>query len=281
MVGRDRAEEWVCAISDRDRGEVRTGEAGRVMGAKELGELNETQVDRKARKRKALAALGLPSTHKLPKCPHRSWRKAVKLGAPHTDAGHVCNECRCDKSAGTGTPHVGVGYCYIHERRHPKRVNQEVATNMANAIQQGYPDKPYRYIDNSEYAEEIQRKADECETVLSAREEAIVIQTQIQRLIKEMSDPNSSFTESTKNGPQPASDGYKIAILTKLTATYATLAKLEFQITDDRYVPVEQVMSWIASFVRIIEQKIPKELYDEIIEEVKKVPQPRSGRRKK
>ena len=151
--------------------------------------------------------------------------------------------------------------------------------NQANAIQQGYPDKPYRYLDNSEYAKEIQKRADECEGIMSAREEAIIIQTQIQRLLKEMD--KDTFTESTKNGPQPASDGYKVTLLTRLTTAYANLAKLEFQITDDRYVPVEQVMSWIAAFVRIIEQKIPKELYNEIIEEVKKVPQPRSGRRKK
>jgi hypothetical protein len=58
------------------------------------------------------------------------------------------------------------------------------------------------------------------------------------------------------------------------------MVKLEFQVTDDKYIPIEQVMTWISAFIRIIEQKVPKELYAEIIDEVKKVPQPKPGRGK-
>ena len=242
-------------------------------------ETKEEQRERRARGVSAARALGLTSRTILPKCPCKSVSRARNLGAPHNEAGHSCQECRCIHTAGAGTSHYGVGPCHAHERAMGKKVAEKMIMAQAYAIQRGYPDKPFRYLDTSEYSAEIHSAAEKCKNVITVREELSVIQVQLQEILDAINGKRS-FTESSKNGPVEASDGYKVTLLTKLTKAICDMVKLEFQVTDDKYIPIEQVMTWISAFIRIIEQKVPKELYAEIIDEVKKVPQPKPGRGK-
>lgn len=242
-------------------------------------ELYRTRKERRKKRDLPRHALGV---RVLPKCPAKGMKLARRLGPPHTDVGHICQECRCKQTAGGGTTHFGVGYCYTHEKLYSKEMNERVAMNQAHAIQQGYPDKPYRYLDNKDYAEAIAKKADECEGVLHSREEAIVIQSQIQRVLNSLNGTGEVTERVGKDGDlEDASDEVKIKLLARLTTAYSQLAKLELAISDDKYVPIEQVMAWISAFVRIIEQKTDEETYNEILKEVKKVPQPRPGRKKR
>jgi hypothetical protein len=225
------------------------------------------------------ASLSLTRMAKLPRCPAKARNRARKLGPPHTDEKHVCDECRCQKTAGEGTTHYGVGYCKKHERHRPIEEGKRIAYMQAYAIQQGFPDHPYRYMDVGEYSKEIQKRADECKGVQSSREEIIVLRSQIQNVLNAING-EKDMTSKGRFGLEEASDIEKITLLTKLTSALGALTKVELAITDDKYVPVEQVMTWIAAFVRVIEQKVPVELFSEIIEEVKQIPQPKPGRRK-
>lgn len=249
------------------------------MDEKIKEELKKTAEERRVKRATVRRSLGVKI---LPKCPAKNWSKAKRLGEPHTKSLHVCQECRCGATAGAGTSHFGVGFCFRHEKRQGKEINERVAMDQAHAIQQGYPDKPYRYLNNKDYADEIAKKADECEGVLHSREEAIVIQTQIQRVLNSLNGTEQLTERVGKEGIlEDASDEVKIKLLSRLTTAYSQLAKLELAISDDKYVPIEQVMAWISAFVRIIEQNTDEETYNEILKEVKKVPQPRPGRKKR
>ena len=107
-----------------------------------------------------------PPSMPLPRCPAKSWSKATALseqGDPsHLEAGHVCEKCRCGKTAGYGTRknahlhgdfyglgehtgHFGVGYCYAHEKYAVRSNSYAVAAMKAIQTQgeAGGPDQQW------------------------------------------------------------------------------------------------------------------------------------------
>jgi len=232
---------------------------------------------------KVKSSLSLRQIDPLPRCPAKS-NIAIKGfeeagDFSHSNRKHQCNECRCHRTAGLGTNHLGVGYCFYHESGRRMSNAVSVARNMKVAIQQGYPDEPWRYKSNETYLSEVREAAEKAQDVLSMREELNVLRTTIQQIVSSW-DERGEFTELYKGEEIPASDATKAGILAKLIDSIGKLARVQLDVTSEDYVHAEEVKMWIGEFIRIIENTVTEEQFESIIEEIKKVPQPMTGKRK-
>lgn len=232
--------------------------------------------------RKAKAALGIRLNDPLPRCPAKSRKKARALrdagDTSHLGRSHVCPECRCEHVAGMGTSHYGVGYCWYHEGGVMTSRARVAAVNQKHAIQQGYPDEPWVYLSHDKYLEKVRESACEAKAFLSLKEEMLLLKTSLQKLVDSWSD-RGTFTESYRGTEVPASDRTKAEVLAKLVDGVGKLAKIQLDVTSEEYVHVAEVKMWIGEFIRIIESVVSEEQFGDIVEQIKKVPQPMPGKR--
>lgn len=217
--------------------------------------------------KKIKASLGLRANDPLPKCPAKCTNKAKRLGEEHTEAGHICEECRCGHTAGMGTEHYGVGYCVFHENAKAyKGSAKEVAHTQKIALQQGYPDKVYRYQSSDKYLEKTREAADAAQGRHQLKEEIAVLRMLLQKYLKQIEDITEVSEETIKS-------------VSKLTSTIAKLAAVELNVTDDDYIHKDEVKGWLYLIIRAIQEEVTDPLLqDALFKRIKELPNPTTGR---
>jgi len=219
--------------------------------------------------KKIKLSLRLRANDPLPKCPAKCGNKAKKLGAPHTDAGHRCNQCDCGHVAGMGTKHYGVGYCVFHENAKAyKGSSEEVAHRQKVALQQGYPDQLYKYKSTDETFKEIREAAEKAQGRHQLREEVVVLRGALQKYIKQIDEKvHQHITDDNVNS------------LARLTTSIAKLARVELDVTDVDYIHKDEVKSWLYAILRAVQEEItdPEE-QKKLLERLVKIPDPTTGR---
>lgn len=236
-------------------------------------------------------SLGLDADHPFPRCPGKSKTKVRKFEAKgdFSHSGnkreHICPECRCERVAGWGTRHYGVGYCFYHDMDKGRKL----AKSMTIALQQGYPLAPLKYQSESEYIESIRRMAEQANGRLDLSEEIILLRSHLQEveaLWKD--DKEKKLTMKVGQGTAPMSDDVKIGLLVKLTEAISKLSADTYRITESDYVHVDEIKTWLYSIWLCITKNIqkmivgelsPNTLQEAIQNEFKQIPLPKVGRR--
>lgn len=196
----------------------------------------------------------------------------------HDDPGHICDECRCRFTAGYGTSHLGVGYCIVHDRdlRYVKHARQVMEAQKI-AIQQGYPEKAWRYAvtDPDGYVAEIRKAAEDAQGSLDLREEVVLVRSEIQRLLKDCE--NGEFrvrVGSPRDGYEyvRADDMEKAKVLNALVRSLSRISVDNLRLTEDEMVSKDRLKVWAAGTISIIERMAPdKRFRDEFVEQFAKL----------
>jgi hypothetical protein len=237
----------------------------------------------------AKRALGLQPKQSLPRCGHKVHTSINRFEAAgdysHSDPDHFCEECTCHSVAGKGTAHLGVGWCWLHERSHSKAQNAERVVKMTEAIRAGYPDSVFKYQSNSEVMKKITKEAERSDNILSMRQNMLMLIGMFQQVLTAWETgrkpDGSEFTERAgKDGELvAASDVTMVEVLGKLTERMAKMAKMELEIQDENYVSWEEYTRVLYCMSKLVESKVSSDVWEEIVGEMKKVPQPMRGRK--
>ena len=202
----------------------------------------------------------------------------------HSDPEHECLECTCQKTAGAGTDHLGVGWCNQHEKSHPNAVCEKRVELMTAAIRAGAPNSVWQYKSNGKYLKKVQEEAALCKGAVNMREQQVVLIDLAQRLLDYIDGGNKpdgeKFTESGKDGPREASDATMFTLFTKLSGTMAKLAQVELSITDPDYTHWDECQVFFLAILKVVENVTDKETFDKIMTEIREVPQPKRGRKR-
>jgi hypothetical protein len=201
---------------------------------------------------------------------------------------HVCNQCRCNRVAGWGTTHYGVGYCWYHDIDSARRM----AKAQTIALRQGYPLDPIKYHSDSEYIDEVRKMADDSGQVLGMRDELILLRTHLQEFEKfwREADPTKQLTMKTAHGAAPMTDDIKLSLLVKLTEAVSKLSRDQFLITESDFVSIDEVKTWFWSILQALERNwhkfelkelSEKDFLPAMLRDIREIPQPKTGRRKK
>jgi hypothetical protein len=239
-------------------------------------------------------SLGLYQCHPFPRCVGKDFRKVKKFEKQgdfsHSGhrAKHICDACRCKRTAGWGTKHFGVGFCYYHDVDRARLV----AKSMTIALQQGYPLDPIKYKSDSEFIAEVRRMSEKSKGVLGMREELILLRTHLQEveaLWKEQ-DPAKKLTMRTAKGEAvEMTDDVKLTHLVKLSEAISKLSRDQYIITEYDYVSIDEVRTWLWALWQSVEKNIDKTITGEmnvndlkiaIQHEWREIPLPKGGRKK-
>lgn len=228
-------------------------------------------------KAKAKAALGIPNHMKLPRCMAKR-KMALRHLEGHDAPDHICDDCRCRFVAGYGTSHYGVGYCIVHEhdpryRGHARRVMEAHKV----AIQQGYPDKAYKYAvaDPDGYVAEIRKAAEDARGVTDLREEIVLVRSELQRMLKEYEGGNFKVrVGSPRDGFEyvQADDMERSKALNALVRSLSRISVDNLRLTEDEMVSKDKLKVWAAGTISIVERMSPdKRFRDEFVEQFAKL----------
>ena len=238
-------------------------------------------------------SLSLDADHPLPRCPAKTntfvkkQEEAGDFSHSGTRRKHICEKCRCKLTAGWGTKHYGVGYCYWHDTDNHRRVSK----SMAIALQQGYPLDPIKYKSDSEYIEAIRKMAEDAKGVLGLREELVLLRSHLQEVeVLWKKQGAEAMTMKTAHGSMPMSDDVRLDKLVKLTTAISKLSRDTYVITESDYVHIDEVKVWLWMIWQCVQKNIGKLISSElkaedleaaIQKEFKEIPVPKSGRSKR
>jgi hypothetical protein len=235
----------------------------------------------------AKRSLGLPKYAELPRCNHKIKKKVAAFEAKgdfsHSSKRHICPECCCQRVAGFGTKHVGVGWCLRHEKAYSFRARRLREEAMADNIRKGFPVNAMEVRSPEEHMKELERQADESRSILSMREDfktATEFVAELVEVVRTGQRPDGSrFTEKFKDGSGSASDITLIETMIKLMDLKTKQAKIELEIQEDQYVSIDETRIFYAEVFRLIRTVVSDEQFQEIIKLVSRVPNPRTGRK--
>jgi len=254
--------------------------------------------DRVIEERKAKRSLGIAPSMPLPRCGHWSKARAQKIAdetgdMSHFEPNHVCDECKCLRVAGSGTNHLGVGWCHSHEVNHSNRNCRERVEAMTAAIRKGYPMDVVELSKGGQFLEKINTDAQRAIEQVTLKKELGNIRLLGDTLMKHITDEVDEktgktksgihqFTESYKEGPGQASDATLYALYAKMTDSISKLAKVELEISDLDYVHWDDVRIYFAKLANVVSKMIEDDgLMNRILMEWATIPEPGSGRKKK
>jgi hypothetical protein len=211
-------------------------------------------------------SMNLRSNDPLPRCHAQNTQKAKKLGEAHQGSRHICGECQCSHVAGYGTEHYGTGYCVYHENaKKYKGQAKEVAHAQKVAVQQGYPDKVYKYLSDDKKFSEIREAAEAAQGRHELREEIVVLRAALQKYINQLDDKDTISDDNINS-------------LARLTVSIAKLAKVELSITNSDYIHKDEVKGWLYSIMRMLQEEIKDvPLQQKILQKLVLIPQPKEG----
>lgn len=187
-------------------------------------------------------------------------RKKRKEGDFSHDArGHVCEECRCRKVAGSGTrgdfyglgEHVGnygVGFCRRHERGRNARNAHQFALNQMKALQRvgkaSRAGEDYDIIVRSEALAAQENK--------EVRQGIELVQDTLQEFRRKCIDgEQTDLTELARGGKTRMSDKSRMELACKLATTIGTLAKDKFSLESGDYLHVDELKIRIPQMIAL------------------------------
>lgn len=235
------------------------------------------------------ASLGMNPHESLWRCRGKAKNKVKKFEEEgdfsHSDNSHLCPECRCHHTAGRGTDHFGLGKCFHHENcvGASRRNNTLVVESQKEAVKQGYPDHVYKYESDNIYLERVREAAEKSGGMSDLREELHVLRGHMQDLMKVFESDKTKLTEGyDKEGcVRMMTDKTYVQLVVQLSTAVAKLSSTNLSITEADYVHVDQVNIWFAAVIRLLQRSLEAEhklKYDEIIAEIKEIPQMTMGR---
>lgn len=239
--------------------------------------------------KKAKDSLGIPGTHKLPRCMAKNVgtvRKFEKAGDDsHSADDHLCDECRCKFKAGFGTHHLGIGFCITHEHSlNHKKGAKRVAEAHKVAIRQGYPDKAYQYAvsDPNGYVAEIRKAAEDAGGMTDLREDINTVRAEVQKILDTYKGGKFQVRvkKSTGFGPSKvdefimvdADDIEKSRHLATLMRVLSKMSVDNLKLTEDDVVTYDQVKMFAAGVINLMERMAPDDGFiDEFVEGFAKI----------
>jgi hypothetical protein len=243
-----------------------------------------------AEKKKIKHSMGMNPHEKFFRCRGKSDKKVKEFEAQgdmsHSGKDHVCPDCRCSKVAGAHTEHYGLGKCFDHENclGASRRNNQLTLEAQKEAITQGYPDKVYRYESGNTFIERVRQRAEESGGMQDLGEELNVLRGHMQKLMSDFEGRDRLTEGYDKHGcPLDMTDATYMKLINQTATVVAKLSATNLNITEADYVHVHQVNIWFANVIRILQRALEGEypdVYKEIIEQIKNVPQLVKGRMK-
>jgi hypothetical protein len=203
----------------------------------------------------------------------------------HSAQGHVCEECRCRKVAGMHTDHYGIGYCWWHDNAKgmTDRRIQEMKDCTMTAIRQGYPDRVYKYESNNAFLERVRQASEEAGGMTDLREELITLRGMVQELIGNFEKNRRELIEGydAEGMSKPMTDATYFKLVTGGLESIARISEKNLKITEQDYVHVDQVTTWFASILRLLQRYVQpesEETYNKVVEEIKLLPSVKRGR---
>lgn len=231
--------------------------------------------------------LNLSPNQPLPRCPGRSKEKAeqyVKAGDDsHMAVGHICDDCRCDRTAGEGTRgdlyglgvdtgHHGTGYCVICERNRRKvhtervwrdHVKQLQETGMATTttdIERKVQADGNSAVQNIEVADAIQRVRDAIQRFedLDALDETKWLTS---KGGDEISDVERAELVMKKN-----------RLMLEQARTLDQLAKTQFEFNREFHIPLDVLKVWAVKIMNLFQKYcVDRRDYDNAMRDFKKI----------
>lgn len=212
--------------------------------------------------------LCMTTKQKFLKCQARNLCLAKRLDAElgyrfHGMPGHVCKECRCKHTAGSGTHgdfygigentgHYGVGWCKNHEKLSRRVPSVRYARECMEALQQ-----LGRSTSNTmgDFIEIIKDEAEIFSMTDQVRKASSLILEQLEEFKKICAE--GSLTVKGKHGPEEASDVARIRLACEVAKTIASITKSELDIASKRMIPVEEVVMRIKNEMDLIRRFVP------------------------
>jgi len=243
-------------------------------------------------------SLCLDADHPFPRCSGKGSRyindpfiRKLEKAGDFSHSGnrrqHICDFCRCKKTAGWGTTHYGTGMCYWHD----VDVGRKVSKSMAIAMQQGYPLNPIKYKSDRDYIEEVRKMAEAAHGRLDLGEDLNVLRAHIQEMEKLWeAKGEDAMTMKTKDGAAEMTDDVKLTHLTKLIKAVSDLSRNAYVIEESDYVHIDEVKQWLWAIYKMVDDKCKRLITGELDQndllasfqgELKNISMPKTGRRKK
>jgi len=247
-----------------------------------------------AERTKIRTSLGLDALEPFIRCRgklHAKVRKFERQGDfSHSGSSrqHICDKCRCKHTAGWGTTHYGVGYCWYHDID-AKRM---MAKAQTIALRQGYPLDPIKYKSDSDYIDDIRRQAEDSGNILGMRDELVLLRTHLQEFENfwKTADPAKKLTMKTARGAENMTDDIKLSLLVKLTKAISRLSRDQYVITESDFIAVDEVKIWLWAIIQSLERNHRKLMAGELdkkdflaamMADLRAIPQPKQGRSKR
>lgn len=247
----------------------------------------------KAEQHKIRLSLGMPANMPFMRCPGKSvtFVRACEAKGDFSHSGprkqHICEKCRCKRTAGQGTKHYGVGYCYYHDING----SRVIAKSMAIALQQGYPLDPIKYRTETEYIDQVREQAEQAQGRLSVGEEINLVRAHLQEfelMWRKVGAEGMTMRAGTKVAPM--TDDVKLELLVKLADTVSKLTRDSYVITESDYCHIDEIKVWLWEIWQCIQRNINRMLCGDlkdvdleaaIKQEFKLIPLPKTGRKNK
>jgi len=245
-------------------------------------------------------SLGMTLEQPFPRCPGKGSRydlgrdpfmKKLEASGDFSHSGkrqsHLCDVCRCKRTAGWGTKHYGVGMCFWHDCAGARKL----AKSMTIALQQGYPLDPVKYHSDRDYIEDVRKMAEAAHGRLSLGEELNVLRAHIQEIEKLYSETGAdALSMKTPRGPEAMTDDVKLTHLVRLIKAVSDLTRDTYVIEENDYVHIDEVKQFLWAIYKMIEDKYKRMMTGEIKQEellnsvqvgLRNVVMPHVGRKKK
>jgi len=185
----------------------------------------------------------------------------------HSDKNHLCDECRCGMKAGCGTKGdfyglgaqtgmLGVGFCSrcIQSNnyspgllvKHARREMEDIRKYGAHIMSA-----------DSEYALKIvKEEAEMAKTDEKVRTELVLITDHLEEF-RELCK-SGAFTESTKEGPQPASDKTRVELALKIALAISKLNLDHFKMSENDYIHKAEIQTRMPEMIVLVNQCLAK-----------------------
>jgi len=226
-----------------------------------------TNTEKAKKSRKVRRSLGLGVGEPLPRCGHK-----------------MPEGKKCTRIAGTGTDHLGTGWCWLHEKGHGNKACRDRADACRDAIREGYPNDIVENMKTPKYIEKVEREAEEAQFMIGMRDnqKAIIdIGGELLEAFRTGKRPDGNvFTESGKNGPVQASDLSVAELFRKMTDSHVKNSKTMLEIMDSDYVHIDACKVFFGEIMRIAKQIMSEKDYFDFAKSVQGVKQPKVGRKK-
>jgi hypothetical protein len=238
-------------------------------------------------------SLNIEHDEPFPRCRGKDFRKVKKFekGGDFSHSGtarqHLCDACRCKRVGGWGTKHYGVGYCWYHDVDSARKM----AKSQTIALRQGYPLDPIKYKSDQDYIDDVRQQAQASGNILSLRDDLVLLRAHLQEFEKfwREAGPNE-LKMKTAHGASKMTDDVKIACLTKLVNAVSRLSRDQYIITEQDYISLDEIKTWFWAIIQALERNCRKLVAEELdkkeflpamMKELREIPEPKTGRKRK